>query len=436
MNTLTDNKKLSRRSQLSICLFTILSVWLLFFEEPVSLADIPVISVFRNAMPLLAVLFFMIECASDSKKIRLLTSPYAICGLIFIISGLMGYLMHQYQSLSVTLQAMNEHIRFWLTLYLYIGLFSRLPLRRYAKHIFIHISLLSAIIAVAGILDELLKIWPRQIYRFGIGSIQLWYGHPSNLGARSVFLTAMLCILYPYLLKEDGHHSRLSRMNQTLTLLMLLITAATLRFRLMAFAVFFIVMYIPIVLCGKRLRLPLLCAASGITAAIGSLQFYKYFISSGAQKMARGAFVSNSVDIAAENFPFGSGFGTFGSRLAQIHYSPLYYKYRMHLIQGMAPSSSNYACDIFYPVILGEAGWLGFAAYFSMVIMLLVLILKNMIRNKQSAVEACSSLAALSIIVYELVEALGTLAFSETYSVLIAIALGLALSQKKGCQAG
>ena len=143
--------------------------------------------------------------------------------------------------------------------------------------------------------------------------------------------------------------------------------------------------------------------------------------------MARGQFAINSLDIAKNNLPFGSGFGTFGSRLAQLHYSPLYFKYKMAETLGMSPDHPAYACDTFFPCILAESGWLGLVAYCGMILTLFIFILQSQKKNDRSQISYYAVFTALILLSYELLETTGTLAFSETYSILIAIPFAFAL---------
>ncbi|MBQ3923894.1 MAG: hypothetical protein II696_00060 [Firmicutes bacterium] len=58
-----------------------------------------------------------------------------------------------------------------------MAVLSIFPLEKYAKRLFCHVGLLSMILIVLTTVDIIFHIWGRQIYRFGIGSIQLFYGH-------------------------------------------------------------------------------------------------------------------------------------------------------------------------------------------------------------------------------------------------------------------
>jgi len=178
-----------------------------------------------------------------------------------------------------------------------------------------------------------------------------------------------------------------------------------------------------------RRRLNLLAVLAGIAGAlvVGWRRLYDFYFSPYAYTMARGQFAINSLDIARKNLPFGSGFGTFGSRLAQVYYSPLYYQYHMMTTPGMSPRRPSYACDTFFPCILAESGWLGLIAYCGLIALLVVWIFRAQkqitARNKVRA----AVFVSLILVAFEMLEATGTLSFSETYSVLIALSLAFGL---------
>ena len=63
-----------------------------------------------------------------------------------------------------------------------------------------------------------------------------------------------------------------------------------------------------------------------------------------------------------EYFPFGSGLGTFGTAAVVKYYSPLYYKYNLHTIWGLAPDWPAFLADAFYPT-LAQFGVVGIGLF-------------------------------------------------------------------------
>ncbi len=405
----------------------IVLIWLLSFEEPITRLGFAGITILRNLIPLFAILFFIIRAVHNTSEFKKLLSPFVICGAVFAVSGLIGWAANNYQHFLITVQTMYEHLRFWICLWIFVELFRKLPVEKYARRLFFHIAFISTGLIACCILDMLFYIWPRQSYKFGLGSLQLFLAHPSNLAAHLIFLISMLCMLYPYLKKLAGRISFYCIYNLILTFLLLGCVFMTLRTRIFGFIAFFLILYIIMILFKKRLNLPVILIAVAGALAVGWRRFYDFYFSPYAYTMARGQFAINSLDIAKKNFPFGSGFGTFGSRMAQLYYSPLYYQYDMMTTIGVTPDHPAYACDTFFPCILAESGWLGLVAYLGLIFILFIYIMQSQKKIDRSELSYYAVFTAFCLLAYELLETTGTLAFSETYSILIAIPFAFAI---------
>ena len=398
------------------------------FEEPVTRMGLNWLTVYRNIIPIVGVLLFLDRIMTDKKLYyNYVFSPYFVLGAVFSVSGITGWIFNRYQSFMVTAETMYEHLRFWICLFLFVQIFEIIDIEKNAKNLFTHISIMSGIVIAASALDFFFKIWPRQMYRYGTSSLQIFYGHPSNLGAHAIFLIGMLLVILPFMMRETDNRKKVLLISGIETALLLAIVFLTLRVRLFGFLVGFAILFIYIIVLKRKITVPVVIASAAGVLAVGYKRLYGFYFSSVAYQMARGRFAVNSLDIARENFPFGSGFGTFGSRMAQLHYSPLYYKYNMMTMLGLSPTLPAYACDTFYPVILAESGWLGFVAYYGIVAIVCIEILKLHIRSDRSAEAAFAVFVALMMMIFELLEGFATLSFSETYSVLITIPLAISL---------
>lgn len=81
-------------------------------------------------------------------------------------------------------------------------------------------------------------------------------------------------------------------------------------------------------------------------------------------------------------FPLGSGFSTYASSMAVTHYSQLYYQYGFNRQWGMSPDNALFLMDSYYPMIIGETGYLGLLI-FGIMIFLYVRKVIFAIKNKQ-----------------------------------------------------
>lgn len=62
--------------------------------------------------------------------------------------------------------------------------------------------------------------------------------------------------------------------------------------------------------------------------------------------------------IFKDYIPFGSGLGSFATNAAAVHYSPLYYKYKLNNIWGLSPDWYWFLADAYFPT-LAEFGLFG-----------------------------------------------------------------------------
>ena len=88
---------------------------------------------------------------------------------------------------------------------------------------------------------------------------------------------------------------------------------------------------------------------------------------------ARSLMTVGAVHVAAREFPFGAGFGRFGSSTAAANYSPEYAPLGFPGYIGMAPPpNGQFLTDTSWPAVLGEAGWLGLLLFTAGLVHLLV----------------------------------------------------------------
>lgn len=83
---------------------------------------------------------------------------------------------------------------------------------------------------------------------------------------------------------------------------------------------------------------------------------------------------------AVDFFPIGGGFASYGGNMAIAAYSKLYEKYGFQNLYGMSSDASNFLMDTYYPLIIGQFGFLGlplFMYFFALVLKRYVLAISN-----------------------------------------------------------
>ncbi|MFR7991437.1 MAG: hypothetical protein ACLU61_00615 [Lachnospiraceae bacterium] len=89
---------------------------------------------------------------------------------------------------------------------------------------------------------------------------------------------------------------------------------------------------------------------------LGWEQFQGYFGEEATT--ARSLLFSGGLSIMKDYFPFGSGFGTFGTEIAAQYYSPLYYRYGLSSFWALTEGGSELT-DCYWPAVGAEMGLFG-----------------------------------------------------------------------------
>ena len=158
-----------------------------------------------------------------------------------------------------------------------------------------------------------------------------------------------------------------------------------------------------------------------IIVAWGQISFY--FFDSRLDDAARYQLYTQSVNIAKDHFPFGSGFGTIATHFSSVIYSPLYHMYGMDKVWGLTEKSAKFSNDTFWPAVLGESGWVGFVFYI-LAVVILIWQIQRLRRTNNGWY-----MAGLFIIMYELIASMAEAAFLSSLAVPLAVWLGFILSK-------
>ena len=204
-----------------------------------------------------------------------------------------------------------------------------------------------------GVLNLLTDIGMHAEYRYGLRTYAFIFGTPG------IVTNTVLYIMMLLLMESAVCGDRSNRW-------FLLMAIATLLFvvksRSLILAAAAALLYESFLIEGRtvmRYRLGGIAAAAG---AIGLPQFKEYFVS-GAKavqgKAPRLLFLEGGIQLFKDHFPFGTGFGTFGSSTAASHYSSIYYTLGFDSVTGMSPEDPRFLNDTFWPMIFGQLGLAG-----------------------------------------------------------------------------
>ena len=137
---------------------------------------------------------------------------------------------------------------------------------------------------------------------------------------------------------------------------------------------------------------------------------------SSVEEVPRNLLYAVGFELARDHFPLGVGFGRYGGWTAFKYYSPHYYSHGFSMVYGLAPDSPTlYATDTFWPMIVGEAGYIGLAAYVIACLYWLRMALIVMARSEHDF-ERFMALATFFVLVQALIESSATPVFARSPS--------------------
>ncbi len=258
-------------------------------------------------------------------------------------------------------------------------------------------------------------IFEKSEYRYFTNSIKLFFYHPESLAR------ACAGFIYPL-----AYNMKKYKNNIVYILMLCFVMFFTLRMKSVAAMLIFLILYIyRKYINGKDVAL-LFASVALISLIIGSGQMKYYF---SMPEIGRTKLVTDSITIANEHFPFGSGFGTFGSNVALEHNSLLY--------ENMGYYDSNnkwavkeYLNDAFLPIVIAQTGWIGTVFF---VLSILCLFIRGVTLYKRNFYPGW---IILMVLLYDIVSTLGSSAFYHPMSLSGYMFAGIVVSVSRNKKGG
>ena len=362
-----------------------------YFDELIAIMIIP-----------LLIIILSMKKKWNIKKIDLVILS---CLLGILIIGVYANLRYQYQPINIVLSDILVFYKFFLVYYLFQILNKEKLLQTYSNKISKHIDIIVMGLFFFTIINYIFEFFPSEQKRYGIMVNQLFYTNPTSLVAICVFLLGIKV----YFTKK---------INTITTYMLCIIIFTTLRIKAIGFLVIFAI--ISIYVCKKQEKITAL--KIGILAVICILiahqQIEYYFI--GADNSARASLLSTSFKIANDYAPIGTGFATFASHFSGESYSPLYTMYGIQNVYGLTKEKHNFISDSFWPMILGQFGYLGTILY--LIVIVLIFRKIQLQYNKENKYEYIAKLATLA---YLIISSTSEAAFVNSFAIGFAIVLAI-----------
>lgn len=333
--------------------------------------------------------------------------------VVFWLSGYIGFFLNQYQPLGNTISDSCVGVKFFMAIGSSFLLFENSNFKEVEKLAWKVLNIVTTVLFLLCLADLVLHIFPGEI-RFGVKSVRLFYSTYTILAAQCIFI----CAIYLRLYEQFGTRV-VPRMG-----MLCFVTICTLRMKAIGgvLCIFFIFM----IICRKRRQIGFLTwstIGAGVLL-VAAKQFFYYF-GTLRNESARALLTERSITIAADYFPYGTGWGTFGSAFSIEPYSPVYRLYHLNRVWGLSPTYSSFVSDTFWPMLLGECGVLGVLLY----VIVLILLAKSIFAlGKQNAYALAAGLATL---LYLLLSSTSESAFVHTIAIPFAFWLGFLFAEDK-----
>lgn len=366
------------------------------------------IPIFQYADELIAVYsFLMIIFNFSINKFRVEKNNLKILLVVIMLCffGIFGTLINGYQTLSVSILQMMLFIKFYLVYLAFDNINIRDLSEKYKMKICSWIKRIIIFLFILTIANYVFKIWPLY-YRYNFMVNNLFYSHATYLVAVIVFLMCGLNIFTPS-----------QKVEWKYTFISLLIVISTLRVKGILFVVLSIIILLVFMKNKQKIAISKTIFLMLILLIVGWNQFENYFFDDG---QARTILLKKSINVANDHFPFGSGFGTYGSYMSSVNYSPLYYKYGLNTVYGLEPVTGKFICDSFWPMILAEFGYIGLLGY----IYIVYLIYKK-IQNRYDKKNYNIYINKMLVLFYLLISSSAEQAFVSPLAIPLAILLSI-----------
>lgn len=245
--------------------------------------------------------------------------------------------------------------------------------------------------------------------RYGLHSFQFIFGHPSSLAAVIVGFLVLFLV--------DAKRNTL-----WLVFCWIFLTLS-LRSTAIAFAAFSLIVWLTSARNG-RISAAQVVSFAFVALYFGWSQIQYYFVE--IDGSARRMLLNVSFQIADRYFPLGSGFATYASNITgqAEYYSPLYAQYGLSSVQGLTIGSTNFLSDSFWPIVIGQFGYLGLIVY---IILLLALFIGCIGRLRGRGASTLPFVMGFS---YLMLATMGSSAFFNPIALFIAVCVAIAVSQQ------
>lgn len=301
---------------------------------------------------LLVLLIILVSVITLKKKDIVSLRKILICSGVFVLIGLFGNIIFKDQNSIIAILAdIVGWQKFVLCFFLIYRLFSNCKINKSIEIM----TFISKTLIIVGILIYILSFFNiftyGEDYRYGIRVL--------NLGVHAQYACAIYSIITSILFINK-------KKNLFWIIMSMLLVALTLRSKGFGFlALVFLLFNYKGQISIKHIFITIIALL-----VVGWSSIHFYFSNT---ETARYLAIETSIKIANDNFPIGTGFGTFGTITStdQNTYSKTYERYGLDQTYGFSKLYGDFAGDGGIATILGQFGYAGVAIFAFMLLLLL-----------------------------------------------------------------
>ena len=358
-----------------------------------------------EAISLILLLYGIYMIIFNSKKVKIdkHNVQIIICSIVIGAIGLTGNMIYKYQE---TIPLIKDGIALFKGIITYICVpmfFMDLKVSDYLEIINKHLKIISVSVLILVLGNFIFDIFPHYEIRFGIKSQQIFFSHPTYLASFSALLVGLLSV-----------NLKKHKENKIYIFISLIILTTTLRFKAIAFIPIYMYMFYIVIIKERKLQIKdivILCILGGIFAITQIREYVQN------PDWARSALSITSLKIGKDHFPIGTGFGTYASWVSGESYSKIYDIYGLNKVWGLSSDFYWFVADTFWPMIIGQFGFIGLAIY--------TFIIYKIYRNIKNNDNLYYYFGQILLLLYLLVLSVAEASFSGPIVVMYMVFIGL-----------
>ena len=358
-----------------------------------------------EAISLILLLYGIYMIIFNSKKVKIdkHNVQIIICSIVIGAIGLTGNMIYKYQE---TIPLIKDGIALFKGIITYICVpmfFMDLKVSDYLEIINKHLKIISVSVLILVLGNFIFDIFPYYEIRFGIKSQQIFFSHPTYLASFSALLVGLLSV-----------NLKKHKENKIYIFISLVILTTTLRFKAIAFIPIYMYMFYIVIIKERKLQIKdivILCILGGIFAITQIREYVQN------PDWARSALSITSLKIGRDHFPIGTGFGTYASWVSGESYSKIYDIYGLNKVWGLSSDFYWFVADTFWPMIIGQFGFIGLAIY--------TFIIYKIYRNIKNNDNLYYYFGQILLLLYLLVLSVAEASFSGPIVVMYMVFIGL-----------